>query len=230
MTAQHFDEARAARYDRKIRLLTPGYEALHSMTNHLLRSLLPAEARLLVVGAGTGMEIITCWRSNPRWRFTAVEPSAEMLARCQNNITAAGLRDRVQLHCGVTETLPEAKPFDAAISVFVSHFIQDEADRRRYFTGIAQRLRAGAPFVVADLHGDTASEPFSVLLAAWRDLYAGAGVGVEEVGAAFGHIQRDLSFVSESRLAQLLRESGFGDAVAFYRAFLFGAWLCRKSP
>lgn len=58
MAAQHFDEARAARSDRKIRLLTPGYEALHSMTNHLLRSLLPAEARLLVVGAGTGMEII----------------------------------------------------------------------------------------------------------------------------------------------------------------------------
>ena len=226
---EQFDERRASNYDRKIRLLAPGYETLHRMLNQLLSSLLPKKAHILVVGAGTGMDIVTCGTANPQWEFMAVEPSPEMFALCRNNIVLAGLDKRVHLHCGYTSELASAAQFDAAISIFVSHFIQQESDKLKFFSDIAARLRDGAYFVAADLHGDKNSDEFNLLLNGWRKFYASQDVGEQEVETAFSYIQQDISFISESRFIQLLQESGFTEAYAFFRAFLFGGWICRKS-
>ena len=69
-STHQFDKNRAAKYDCKIRMIIPGYESLYQMTNHLLRSLLPVKDHILIVGAGTGMDIITCGTMNPQWTFT----------------------------------------------------------------------------------------------------------------------------------------------------------------
>lgn len=58
-----FDEDRARRYDHMARQTLPGYEELHNMTSSLLGVELGDNAHVLVVGAGTGMEILT-WLNN----------------------------------------------------------------------------------------------------------------------------------------------------------------------
>ena len=223
-----FDESRASKYDGKIRRLSPAYEPLHQMTNQLLRSLLPANAHILVVGAGTGMDVVTCGRTNPMWRFTAVEPSQQMATLCRANIASEGFDDRVSIHCGYMEELPELPTFDAAISIFVSHFILSENDKSKFFANISSRLKADAPFVVADLHGDKNSKTFQILLNGWKTLYASLDVGEQEVEDAFTYIQRDISFVPAEQFGKLLKSNGFGEAHLFFRAFLFGGWVCKR--
>jgi tRNA (cmo5U34)-methyltransferase len=59
----------AADYDRRIRSTWPFYEAIHPAMNAILRGVLRPDSELLIVGAGTGAEILELGRSNPGWRF-----------------------------------------------------------------------------------------------------------------------------------------------------------------
>ena len=88
---QRFDAERAAAYDDRIRRLAPGYDLLQSTVASVLAARLPDDAHLLVVGAGTGAEIVTMGRNVSRWQFTAVDPSPDMLDRCRSRVAEAGL-------------------------------------------------------------------------------------------------------------------------------------------
>ena len=48
--------------------------------------------------------------------------------------------------------MPLGGPFDAATSLLVAHFIEDEPAKRGYFRSIAEQLAPGAPLVWADLY------------------------------------------------------------------------------
>jgi tRNA (cmo5U34)-methyltransferase len=56
--ARHFDSEGARKYDHRIRKVMPGYEVLHGLARSLLRLDLKERAHLLIVGAGTGMEVV----------------------------------------------------------------------------------------------------------------------------------------------------------------------------
>lgn len=57
----------------------PGLSDLHRMTTILLSERAPDAARILVVGAGGGLEIKAMAQARPNWRFTGVDPSPAML-------------------------------------------------------------------------------------------------------------------------------------------------------
>ena len=87
-------------YDTRMPKRMPGYELLHLLTAAQMVERLPAQARVLVVGAGTGQEILRLARARPDWQFTAADVSPDMLALAQQNFVKAGIADRVQLHAG----------------------------------------------------------------------------------------------------------------------------------
>lgn len=68
--------------------------------------------------------------------------------------------ERVQLYRGYVDSLPEAKIYDAATLLLVMHFIPDDGSKLLLLQNIAKRLRSGATFVLADLHGDRAHHNF----------------------------------------------------------------------
>ena len=224
---QHF-KSRAPKYDQAIRLLIPAYEALHAMSHSFLRSELPDRAEILVVGAGTGMELMTIGMANPGWRFTAVDPSPEMMALCLANVAAAGLSDRVELHQGVVAQLPDKPRYDAATAILVSHFMQEDNKKRSFFQSICSRLRHGAPLISADLYGDKESAEFQPLFTAWKRFCSLSGMSAAEIEKVFAHIESNISFIPERKRNQLLEQSGFGNTFSFYRALLFGGWVSRK--
>lgn len=226
----HFDRIRASKYDNKIRRLMPGYEAMHQLANYLLNSLLPVNAHLLIVGAGTGMEVITYGIANQGWTFTAVEPSAAMVALCRDNVSASGLDDRVHILCGYATDLSSEVKFDAATSILISHFIQSKHDKLRFFKSISALISNDAPLISVDLFGDQNSDDFKLLLKCWKRLFSSAGSTAQDLEQSFNYIQKDISFVSEEHYKQLLEESGFSKVSGFYREYLFGGWICRKRP
>ena len=98
-------------YDERFAAIAPMRDTLHLLTRAILGDL-PADARILCVGAGTGLELLDLARAFPRWRFTAVEPATPMLNRCREKAAEAGVASRCTFHEGYLDSLPPAEPFD----------------------------------------------------------------------------------------------------------------------
>jgi tRNA (cmo5U34)-methyltransferase len=228
-SAPTFDEERAAAYDDRIRRLAPGYDVLHDLIASLAATQLADDANVLVVGAGTGEEIVRLGRAQPGWRFTAVDPSAEMLERCQERVAEAGMSDRVTHVQERVEDLPPDAHFDGATSIFVAHFLQDPAVKRRYFRAIARRLRPGAPLLLADLFAGPSAEAFDALVATWRRALRREGLSADEVEHVFDRMDRQIDFVAEEALSQILADAGLGTPTRFYQHLLWGGWWTQKT-
>ena len=65
-------------YDHMAQMALPGYEAMHTMTKSILRSHLPELTNLLIVGAGSGMELVEVSKGNSQWQMLGVDPSSNM--------------------------------------------------------------------------------------------------------------------------------------------------------
>ncbi|MEZ5415468.1 MAG: methyltransferase domain-containing protein [Opitutaceae bacterium] len=145
-----FNAEHAAGYDERWAPLAPMRDSLHLQMRLVLQEL-PADARILCVGVGTGAELIALARVFPGWRFVAVDPSSPMLEVGQKNIAQAGFTDRCEFHACYVHELPADLKCDAATSILVSQFITDRAQRVGFFREIAKRLKPGGTLVTADL-------------------------------------------------------------------------------
>ena len=221
-----FDAERARRYDHMARQTLPGYEELHSMTSALLGAELREEAHVLVVGAGTGMELLTLAERYPRWRLTGVDPSAAMLAVARERLQERGWTDHVQLHVGHIHELPEGGYYDAATCLLVIHHLPD-GEQRAFLQQIARRLKNGAPFVLAEMIGAPVSPQFQRLFAAWKLWQLTVGAPAEEVEQRAQILSSVVKFPSEEHLRQLVATVGFTDMERFFTAYFYGGWVAR---
>lgn len=225
-----FDRERATQYDLDIRKAIPGYESLHGMAQSLLQTSLSGSAKLLIVGSGTGMELVNYSKVNPSWSLTGVDPSSEMMAIAQSAIVEGKLQERVNLHTGCVNSLPETEPMDAATLILVMHFLSDDGAKLQLLKDIAQRLKSGAKFIIVDLHGDKSASYFSQFFKAWQNFYFSQldDETRTEVEARFQpSINNSMYFVTEARIIELLQMAGFGQVTKFYHAFLFGGWIAQ---
>ncbi|MBW4622408.1 MAG: class I SAM-dependent methyltransferase [Cyanosarcina radialis HA8281-LM2] len=228
MSEIKFDSDRAQKYDRKIRISIPGYEGLHNMAYALLGLNLGRQADILVVGSGTGMEIVNLSQLYPEWQFTGVEPSPDMMAVANQKLAENKLGDRVKLHLGVTDELPESKLYDAATLMLVMHFLPDDGSKLALLQSIAKRLKPGATFIIADLHGDKKSRQFQHFSSAWKLYEFNSGVASkQEIEENFNLRMNAVHYVVESRIIELLQTVGFNEIERFYNAYLFGGWVAK---
>ena len=227
--SDYFNASKSTEYDKKIRASIPGYHALHEMTLDFLSSTLPKVANILIIGVGTGMELITLGVSNPKWTFTAIDLSEEMLSVCKDNIDSAGLSYRVKIICGGLDELSLQPIFHAATSILVSHFIKDRNDRKAFFQSIAKRLLDNGSLITADIVADRSDPSFEIFVKAWKAHYIHAGIPEEEAEEDFERSFNAVSFMSEEELIDLFVDGGFKGVKKFYQAFLFGGWVCYKA-
>ena len=143
-----FSDAQAvARYADGPPRFVPGYSAMQSMTALLLAERAPEDARILVLGAGGGLELKVFAQARSGWTFDGIDPSAEMLKLAEQ--TLGPLLSRARLHRGYIDDAPQG-PFDAATCLLTLHFMTIE-ERRRTAVEVHRRLKPGAPYVVAHL-------------------------------------------------------------------------------
>ena len=106
----------------------------------LLAERTPANGRVLVLGAGGGLELNAFAESHPGWSFDGVDPSADMLRLAEQMVRPHAAR--IRLHEGYIESAPMG-PFDAATSLLTFHFIP--RDRRlETLKQLHRRLKPGA--------------------------------------------------------------------------------------
>lgn len=225
---KHFDAKRANAYEAKIRRIVPGYEAMHDLSLHLLLNALPAQANILVSGAGTGHEILSYTQANPAWRITGVDPTEKMLSVAVERVKEQGVSERVSLKQGEAKDLPPGPCFEAATSILVMQFIPDDGAKKEYLVELSSRLQPGAKFIIIDLVGDKTTPAFGLLLSAWEARQLRMDKDKEEVGKDFAHIRRDIQFIPEERMHALLQEAGFQEIHKFFQSYLFSGWIAEK--
>lgn len=218
----HFSDPEAvARYAEGPPRFVPGFADLHRMTAVLLRERVPQDARVLVLGAGGGLELKAFAGGNPGWTFVGVDPSAEMLKLAERNL--GPLSSRVHLQQGYVESAPDG-PFDAATCLLTLHFLPPE-ERRRTLMELRRRLRPGAPFVAA--HASFPQGPGE--RARWLERYAAfavlAGADPEKAETARAAVEAHLNMMSPEEDESILRQAGFTDVTQFYAAFTWRGWV-----
>ena len=222
-----FDQ-QAAGYDRQWEKTAPIRECLQFLLPPLFAGM-PADARVLCVGAGTGVEVAALAQRFPGWRFTVVEPSAAMLEAARTRAETEGFDARCSFHRGFLDSLPEGEPHDAATCFLVSQFIVDREERERFFAGIAARLREGGLLASSDLAGDVDSEAYGVLLPAWMRMMAAADVSPEALERIRVAYSRDVAVLPPATVAGIIAAGGFDAPVQFFQAGLIHAWLSRRT-
>lgn len=222
-----FDQ-QASSYDERWIKTAPIRDALYFLLEAVFADL-PANARILCVGSGTGEEIDWFAKRFSRWSFAAVEPSGAMLDVCRAKAEKGGYASRCQFHEGYLESLPNQDAFDAATCFLVSQFILDQQVRTDFFRVIGARLRLGGILASSDLASDVDSSEYDALLDMWLKMMLAAGIpasGLEQMRAAYA---RDVAILPPARIASIICAGGFGEPVMFHQAGLIRAWFSRRA-
>lgn len=217
-----FGPEQARRYDERNAKLAPISEGLFFAACLVLEEL-PARARILSVGAGTGADMLSLARSFPGWSFVAVEPSRSMLEVCRERVERAGIAERCELFHGYVQDLPAQPAFDAATAFLVAHFVKREA-RLGFFKAIADRLRVGGTLVNAEISFDLGSSEYPAILRNWQAVQRCMGGTPESLKALPQQLAEVLAVLSPEETAAVIRSAGIAAPVRFFQAFLISAW------
>lgn len=212
-------------YVERTARFVPGLRDLHRMTGLLLAERAPADGRVLVLGAGGGMELRALAEMQPEWRFDGVDPSPEMLELARANLGA--LASRVTFHQGYIDSAPDG-PFDAATCLLTLHFLKDD-ERRKTVAAVHSRLKPGAPFVIAHHSFPNSRSDKDRWLQRYAAFLTAAGVPAAQAQGSIGSMKELLPVMSPDEDVAVLRESGFLDVELFYAGFTFKGWVGYKA-
>lgn len=202
----------------------PGLRDLHKMASVLLAERAPSDARILVLGAGGGLELKAFAEMQPSWQFDGVDPSKEMLRLA--GTTLGALASRVRLWEGLIDSAP-MESFDGATCLLTLHFLP-RAERLKTLKEMHLRLKPGAPLVIA--HHSFSSEGPDPDMWLKRNAAYGvtSGVPAAQAESSIQAIRERLPVLSPQQDVDLLSEAGFVNVELFYCAFTFKGWVaCR---
>ncbi|WHA43265.1 class I SAM-dependent methyltransferase [Agrobacterium larrymoorei] len=214
-------DGRQVNYIEGARRNVPGLDSLHRMTAMLLAEDVPTNGRVLVVGAGGGLELKALAEQHPEWSFDGVDPSSDMLELARE--TTARTADRINLHLGDISAAP-AGPFDGAVCLLVFHHISPKS-RVSTLHSIRARLQPGSPFILSHV-SFSQNEPERSL---WIDRHIKFGAMVdmsqERQEAARAAMKENLAILSPEEEKRYLQQAGFTRITQFYHAFSFRGWI-----
>lgn len=220
----HFDDpAMVARYHEGPPKFVPGFFDMQRMARVLLAERAPGDARVLVLGAGGGLELKVFADAQPGWSFDGVDPSRAMLDLARQ--TVAQHAGRVRLHDGYIDVAP-AGPFDAAACLLTMHFMPP-AERLHALQAIHARLKPGSSFVVMHMSIAPGEAGRDRWMARDEAFAVAGGVAPEMARQRRDGIAASLPILSPGEDEALLREAGFLDIEVFYVGGAFRGWICR---
>lgn len=214
------DPVTVARYAESTPQRVPGFADLHRMAMLLLAEKAPEIAKILVVGAGGGLELKALAEAQPNWRFHGVDPSSEMLDLARRIL--GPLQSRAELQQAYVDDAP-AGPFDGATCLFTLHFLKPDA-RAHALREIHRRLRPGAAFVVAH-HSIPEDGDFARWFARLVAFAGGPSAKNPEASGSAAIMAGRLPVLSSNEDEKMLRDAGFSDVALFYAGLSFRGWV-----
>ena len=216
------DPEAVARYQSGPPKFVPGFDALHTMTTLLLAETLPDTAKILVLGAGGGLELKVMADTHSGWTFEGVDPAGEMLKLAADTLGEdAGRVDFVE---GYIDDASDG-PFDGAVCLLTLHFL-DVEERQRTCEQIRKRLKPGAPFVAAHSCLPEKSDERDLWLGRYAAYALAAGAPPEMVAQARQGVASITTIYPASVDAEVFRRAGFNDVSQFFMALTWHGWVC----
>jgi tRNA (cmo5U34)-methyltransferase len=212
----------AGTYDAERRRLVPCFDLFYGSAVELVARTVTPEARLLDLGAGTGLlSGLVAERVKPKL-LHLLDASTEMLAQAQSRLEywnpVATLRS-------LTDPLPGG-PFDAVISALAMHHLHDD-EKRDLFSRVRAVLAPGGIFVNAEqILGPTVWHQQlyeAIHLEAARAL----GSSPEEIEGANQRMKHDHCTTVAKQL-EWLEELGYERAGCFFQWFRFAVYAAWK--
>lgn len=216
------DPALVTSYPQQAASAVPGYHDVHTMASVLLAERAPEGARVLVLGAGGGLETKALATAHPDWTFLAVDPSAAMLDLAMT--TLGPLASRMSVHQGYVDDAPDG-PFDAATALLLLHLI-DREERVRTLADVHRRLRPGAPLVVMHVSYPQSDPAERELWLSRHEAYlVASGVESAHVEKAGTMLRQHMPALNPDEDRDILEEAGFTGVAQFFSAFTFRGWI-----
>ena len=211
-------------YARLAEQFIPGRKAIFAITEASLLELLPkGNARILIVGAGGGEEILCLGHNNPDWSFVGIDTFQPMVDLALQRLSATPMSARSTVLNGTIENLDD-KEFDAATCILTAHFVPDDGAKLEFLKAIHARLKPGAPLVIVDGVGATGDAQTELLRRIWQRHAVVNGVA-EGVAAANAENFRKVAVVTVAREEELLTEAGFARLTPIFRGIAIHGWL-----
>ncbi len=220
-----YDDDWAANYARRAEAAIPGRTGLYRCLAACFADL-PSASRVLVVGCGTGEELLTLAEILPTASFVAVDPADAMLQICSRRLSQAGIESRVMLVQGYVQQVASQERFAAATSILVAQHIQADAEALDYFSAIAARLLPRGRLYTADLHIGLGQDR-TRLIELWEQQARLAGLERELVEGIAQRFHGEMRPRSEEEVMSLLQRAGFSDVLKPFSSLLYGAWYAR---
>jgi SAM-dependent methyltransferase len=216
----------ADEYDAARRRLVPCFADFYGAALQLVAEWgPPSRARVLDLGAGTGLLAAMVRAAHPDCVLTLVDLSPAMLDKARRRFAGAA-----DVTCEVGDyarALPAGR-FDLVVSALSIHHLADPA-KRRLFAAVFSVLAPGGLFVNADqvLAPHPALEARAH--ARWRAQAAALGSDADEVAAAEMRMTHDRCATLEAQLAWL-RDAGFSEVDCAFKAWRFAVYSGRTPP
>lgn len=218
--AQLFKDPEHARtYADRPKKIIPGFDGLHRIMAQLIGEASPAHT--LVVGGGGGLELETLIDVLPEGHFCAVDPSAEMIAQGR-----AYLGDPASVNWieGYIFDAP-AILFDAATCMLTLHFVPDDGAKLETLKAIRNRLKPGAPLVMAHLSIDRSDPASDRRFDRYLKFGSDSGMDPKVLKEAHERVRTQLNCVGPDRDEALLREVGFSGIEPVFRGLYWCGWV-----
>lgn len=219
------DPEAVTRYVDNLVRQVPAVHALHQMASVLLAEHVPADGQVLVLGAGGGVELKAFAEAHPDWHFVGIDPSAEMLALAMR--TVGDSAQRVEWVQGYIDSAPP-QSFDGATCLLTLHFLSAD-ERLRTLRALRQRLKPGAPLVIAHHSVDDAADEKSIWFRRYAAFRALNGIVTANPQSAANDIANRLPLLSPEAEVELLQQAGFERPSLFYAALTFKGWVAYAS-
>jgi tRNA (cmo5U34)-methyltransferase len=208
-----------ADYDRLIRQLVPGYAAMRAAHMALLRKLLPADRRCLVLdlGGGTGALAEAVAETLPLAEVEIWDIDPAMLGVARERCARFGPRIRyVERSFAGPLT-----PCDAVVACIALHHVKDLAAKGAIYRNIHTALRPGGLFLNADTAIAAAGALREFSYREWINAMAPHGINEAQARAHFASWAHEDYYPPLTAELRLVGEAGFGDPECFWREIPF---------
>lgn len=224
MTNTSFHKENAASYAERPPRQVPGFDSLHRMVSMLLAERAPDAGRILVLGAGGGLELKALAEAHPGWSFDGIDPSPDMLRLAGQ--TVAGHPERIRLVEGYIDSAPDG-PYDGATALLTFHFIPRE-QRLATLAHIHRRLKPGAAFLLAHISFPQTEPERSQWIARHVGYSAAPDADPSQLDSASHAIATRLTILAPEEEEAMLEQAGFTGIALFYAGLSFRGWVAYK--
>lgn len=224
---ENYGQEWADNYKRLAAASIPGRDGLYRLCSAYLSGL-SGNGRILVVGCGTGDELIGLAKALPQAELEGIDPSEAMLEVCKKRVIEEGLSNRVKLDCATLKKYSSSTLFDAVTSILVSQHLRSDTDAQDFFDKVALLLKPSGFLYSADL-SIPSNQYRESLFDLWYSHVVMSGINKEMADGMLIKIKSDITIRSQKTISTFIQKAGFEDVFLPFRSLMYGAWAAKKA-